>query len=284
MHKIDGKLLANKINDYTSKLLATTAAKLVILMLSDDVPSQTWVERKQTKAAELGIETEVIKFDKSVTTEQVLTKIAELNASNTNGILVQLPLYPHLEADRSRIVQAVDPHKDVDGLHPLNQGLLAAKQVGLIPATVLAVVEAINSVENSGLFIETNQLNLKGKHVVIVNDSILIGRPLMQLMLNLGATVSVCHEFTSDLKSYTLQADILVSATGIVGLITPEFIKPGAIVVDITTKKTDSGLKGDVVFTPELIQQLTAYTPVPGGIGPLTVSLLMFNVAKQATR
>jgi methylenetetrahydrofolate dehydrogenase (NADP+) / methenyltetrahydrofolate cyclohydrolase len=275
--KISGKAIAQIID----KQIPTGLGKLVILMASPDPATLVWTKQKQEKAAALGIHAELINYAPAVQTAAILEKIAELNHDHSiAGILVQLPLYPHLEPDRLAIINAVNPAKDIDGLTAVNQGKLAQGLDTFLPATVAAILEIIKYAELEESYQPEANLDLAGKHAVIISHSILIGRPLTQTLLNHNATVTICHEYTKDLAAFTSQADILITATGKVGLIDHKMVKTGILVIDVSTVKTEVGLKGDVVVDEEFIAKVKHYTPVPGGVGPLTTSCLMANLAK----
>lgn len=266
--QISGKTIAGII-DAQTKQLSSQAKKLIIIKATDEPSTVVWIKQKMTKAAELGLTCEVIEFPNNALTNQVIDAIVEKNNDESvGGILVQLPLYQQLEAEE--IINAVDPTKDVDGLTALNQGYLATNP-RIIPATVAAILEII----------KYKEIDLTGKHVVIVNHSTLIGRPLAQLLLNQNATVTICHKFTQDLGKLTAQADILVTAAGKEGLINYEMIKAGSLVIDVSTIKTADGLKGDVIVNDEFLAKVGSFTPVPGGVGPVTVACLFNSLVKN---
>lgn len=276
--KIDGKLLAVQIDDFT-RSHATELGKLTIINASPDPATEIWTKRKLEKAESLGIACEIVKRDADVSANLLIELIEQFNAdSKIGGILVQLPLFSHLEPNRMEILNAINPDKDVDGLTAVNQGKLMADMPALLPATVAGVLEIIRYTELAEKYVPFSEINLAGKEVVIINHSILIGRPLSQALLNYGATVTICHEHTIDLKKHTEQADILITATGQVGLIDHSFVKAGAVVIDVSTIPTDAGLKGDVNIDDEFLAKVKAYTPVPGGVGPMTTSCLMANM------
>lgn len=283
---IDGKKISQKIDLQTVEELKTLNASplLVIVNASSDPASQLWIENKQRKAASLGIATQLHSLTAKVHVDELIKIIQDLSLrEDVNGIIVQLPLYSHLEDFRKEILSAVSPEKDIDGLHPLTQGLLAFNKPTLLPATVGGIIAAIGSSIIKD-YVYPSDLDLSGKNIVIVSHSILIGRPLAQALLNYNGTITVAHRYTKNLSALTKQADILISATGVVGLIKSEMVKPEAIVIDVSTVKTDEGLKGDCVVDKQFIEKVSAYTPVPGGIGPLTTSVLLHNLVSAAKR
>lgn len=272
----ENRNMATKLlNDYPVQ------PKFVILMISDDKPSDGWIIKKQGQAKKLGFGTEIVRFEPKANLHEVLTKITELNADNqVTGILVQLPLYSHLEPYRSQIISAVAPEKDVDGLGAINQGLLTHRSPNLISATVLAIMEAISYAWQGESWQYGDWPDLSGKKVTIINDSILIGRPLAMCLLDQQATVSICHAATPNLQEFTANSDIVVSATGQVGLLTAQHFQTDAVIIDVTSIKTAQGWKGDVVFDSATTEAARAWTPVPGGVGPLTIACLMSNLLK----
>jgi len=246
---------------------------LAVILVGNDDASRTYVANKQKACKELGIYSELITFDSTVTQDILLSKIYELNESNEiHGILVQLPLPDHLDEDE--IINAISPMKDVDGFHPINVGKMVIGQDALMPCTPSGVI----------VMLEDKGISLSGKHVVIVGRSNIVGKPLGQMLLNRDATVTYCHSKTRDLASYTNQADILVAAVGRANFITADYVKQGAVVIDVGINRNEEGkLCGDVAY--HQVKDMASYiTPVPGGVGPMTITMLMYNTAKAARK
>lgn len=267
---LDGKKLAAEIKQDLKKQVNELNGKMphcVVLLASSDNASQVYVKNKEKAFKEVGMLSTVYKFDSDVTNDQMLEVIDYLNADDeVDGILIQLPLYKHL--DRDVLINRIDVNKDVDGLVKLSQ----IHDQGLIPCTPQGIVKLL----------ESNKIDLTGKHVVIVNRSNLVGKPLARLMLNKNATVTICHSYTKNLKKITKLADILVVATGQMGIITKDMIKKGVVIVDVGIHKTDQGYVGDV--DSECYELASHYTPVPGGVGPMTVTMLLHNTYLASKR
>jgi methylenetetrahydrofolate dehydrogenase (NADP+) / methenyltetrahydrofolate cyclohydrolase len=273
---INGKELALKkrleIQDHVRNLQEEgTMPGLAVILVGDNDASRTYVANKQKTCKELGMYSELITYDAAVTQDELLTKIYELNENNDiHGILVQLPLPKHLNEDL--IIEAISPMKDVDGFHPINVGKMVVGQDAFLPCTPSGVM----------VMLEESGISLSGKHVVIVGRSNIVGKPLGQMLLNKDATVTYCHSKTSDLKSFTKQADILIAAVGRANFITAEYVKKDAVVIDVGINRSNEGkLCGDVSF--EDVKEIASYlTPVPGGVGPMTITMLMHNTVKAA--
>ncbi len=284
---IDGKAIAAKVREEIAAEVAGFtqqhgfAPGITVVIVGDDPASHVYVRNKERAAQQVGMNGSVVKLPADTSREQLLKTVQDLNTdSAVHGILVQIPLPDHLDEDE--VVRAIDPRKDVDGLHPENVGLLFSGQTRFAPATPQGVQRML--VEEG---VEVN-----GAHVVIVGRSNLVGKPLAGLLLGRGkganATVTVCHTGTKDLATETKRADVLVSATGIPGSITGNMVKPGAVVIDVGTtrvedasKKSGYRLAGDVVFD-EAAEVASAITPVPGGVGPMTIAMLLHNVLLSA--
>lgn len=273
---IDGKVISEKLRASIQQHVEilkrdhSIIPKLAVLLIGDDPASHIYVNNKKKAALKAGIESHVYQLDKSVSQEEVLDLVVKLNKdSKVNGILVQMPLPKHLDAHV--IIQAIDPDKDVDGLHPENVGKLATGAPCLTPCTPLGCIALIKSV----------QPNLTGLHAVIVGRSNLVGKPLAQLLLRENCTVTICHSKTPNLAHVTHQADILVAAAGKTGLIQAEGIKPGAIVIDVGISRENDDIMGDVDFASS--SKVAGYiTPVPGGVGPMTIACLLGNTVAAA--
>lgn len=246
---------------------------LAVILVGNDDASRTYVANKQKACKELGIYSELITFNSNVTQDTLLSKIYELNESKEiHGILVQLPLPKHLDEDE--IINAISPRKDVDGFHPINVGKMVIGQDALMPCTPSGVI----------VMLEDNGISLSGKHVVIVGRSNIVGKPLGQMLLTRDATVTYCHSKTRDLPSYTNQADILIAAVGRANFITADCVKQGAVVIDVGINRNEEGkLCGDVAY--DQVKDKASYiTPVPGGVGPMTITMLMYNTVKAARK
>lgn len=244
---------------------------LAIVLVGDRPESALYVEQKEKFGASIGVTVRVLSFPEEIEKETLLSVIAELNVDETvTGIVVQLPLPAHLPA--TEIITAIDPVKDVDGLTADNiRHLTAGGKEGLLPATARAV----------HMLLAAYDIPVFGKHVVIVGHSLLAGKSIGLLLLNHGATVTICHKDTEVLETHTTRADILISATGVAGLITAQHVREGAVVIDVGTTLREGVLKGDVL--PEVTEVAAAVSPVPGGVGPLTVAALFSNLLLAAS-
>lgn len=244
---------------------------LAVVLVGNDPASEIYVRNKIKTCGELGIYSEKLAPPDTVTTGDLLGMIEGLNQRNEiDGILVQVPLPPHV--DKYRILSSVLPDKDVDGFHPVNIGNLVANSVGPKACTPAGIVEMLRRYE----------IPIAGKNAVVVGRSDIVGKPMAMLLLHQNATVTICHSKTSNLPEECRRADILVAALGKAGFLTAEFIRPGATVIDVgTNRKPDGKLIGDV--NPDDVKELAgAYTPVPGGVGPLTIAMLMTNTVQAA--
>ena len=271
---IDGKkisaVLREKLKKKVNELKSTynTVPGLTVILIGEDPPSKIYVKNKEKSAIEVGINSEVIRYPENVEETLVLNKIKELNKNDrVSGILVQLPLPKHI--DKKKVIETIDPGKDVDGLHPVNVGNLSSGYDATIPCTPLGCY----------LLIKDTEKNLNGKHAVIIGRSNLNGKPMTQLLLKENCTVTITHSKTKDLKAECKRADIIVAAVGRPKLVKGDWVKKGAIVIDVGINKTDSGLVGDVDFD-EVSKVAKAITPVPGGVGPMTIACLLSNTVK----
>lgn len=273
---IDGKALAEKKRQQVTVEVAKLKEKgitpgLAVILVGDNPASQTYVRNKQKACENTGMHSVLIDFPDTITEDVLLDKIMELNQdASIHGILVQLPLPSHIREEL--IIEAIAPTKDVDGFHPINIGRMMTGQDAFLPCTPFGILEMIRDID----------VDITGKHVVVVGRSNIVGKPAGQLFLNENATVTYCHSRTKDLKYHTLQADILIAAVGKVDLITKEHVKDGAIVIDVGMNRNDAGkLCGDVAFA-EVKEKAGYITPVPGGVGPMTITMLLFNTLKAA--
>ena len=238
---------------------------LSVILIGDSAPSQIYVKNKEKNSKEVGITSEVIKYPKEVKESEILEKIEELNNNdNISGILVQLPLPAHIS--KEKIINAIKPSKDVDGFHPINVGNLSAGYKAIVPCTPLGCLLLIKKVEK----------NLTGKHAVIIGRSNLNGKPMTQLLLKEDCTVSIVHSKTKDLKSECQKADILVAAVGVANLVKGDWVKKDSIIIDVGINKVEGKIVGDVDFE-EVKDKVKAITPVPGGVGPMTIACLLKN-------
>lgn len=267
---MDGKALAARIRARVAgEVEPLGRLGLATILVGDDPASQVYIRHKHAAAEEVGIEPVDIRLPEEVSQAEVLDRVAELNEDDAiDGLLVQTPLPAHL--DEPEVQAAVDPAKDVDGLHPLNAGLLYLGRPALVPATPLGIMALL---EEYGVPIE-------GACAVVLGRSEIVGRPVAQLLTHANATVTVCHSRTRDLGRHTLDADILVAAVGVPGIVARDMVKPGAAVIDVGITRTEAGLLGDV--DPGAAEVAGHLTPVPGGVGPMTIALLLENTVRAA--
>ena len=273
---IDGKSLAASLRAAQKSAIESLAARgvrpgLAAILAGDDPASRVYVRNKARACKETGVRSEVHEFPEQVSESALLECVAQLNAdSRVHGILVQLPLPRQLDA--SRVLAAVSPAKDVDGFHAVNLGALLQGRPGFVPGTAAGVMRLL---EHAGV-------PLAGRHAVIVGRSMIVGKPLALLLLQKDATVTICHSKTADLAAVTRQADILVAAVGRAKLITAVMLKPGACVIDVGVNRlADGTLAGDVDFAAA--RDIAGWiTPVPGGVGPMTVAMLIVNTVRAA--
>lgn len=246
--------------------------RLVALMVGDDAGARAYAKMQAKACRGVGIDYELRELDPDLTQEELLAAIAEANGDDAvTGIILQMPLPEGLDATAAQ--RAIDPRKDVDGVHPMNLGLVAQGEPVLAPCTAQAVVALI---EESGA-------ELRGAEVVVVGRSVIVGKPAALMLLDRGATVTVCRSTTRDLAFHTARADILVVAIGRAMMIRGDQIKPGAVVIDVGMNWMDGGYVGDVAFD-EAVQVAGTITPVPGGVGPVTVTMLLRNTVEAAKR
>jgi methylenetetrahydrofolate dehydrogenase (NADP+)/methenyltetrahydrofolate cyclohydrolase len=268
---IDGKKAAAELREELKQEVAELKTKynkvpgLTVILIGDMAPSQIYVRNKEKSANEVGLKSEVIKYPDTVEEKTVLEKIEELNNDESvSGILVQLPLPKHI--DKQKVIETITPSKDVDGFHPMNVGNLSSGYESSVPCTPLGCYLMIKKIEP----------NLSGKKAVMIGRSNLNGKPMAQLLLKENCTVTITHSKTKDLKAECLEADIIVAAVGIPELVKADWVKKDTIVIDVGINKTKNGLVGDVAFD-EVSKVAKALTPVPGGVGPMTIACLLKN-------
>ncbi len=268
---IDGKKQAEIIRNEIKKEISDLKKKsgktpsLTVILIGDFAPSLIYVKNKEKSAREVGINSEILRYPKNVREKDILEKIEELNKNDEiSGILVQLPLPSQIS--KEKIINAINPSKDVDGFNPMNVGNLSSGYDSIVPCTPLGCLLLIKKIES----------NLAGKHAVIIGRSNLNGKPMAQLLLKENCTVTIVHSKTKDLQNECLKADILVAAVGVPNLIKKDWVKKNAIVIDVGINKVGEKIVGDVNFD-ELKDNVKAITPVPGGVGPMTIACLLKN-------
>ena len=268
---LDGKALSDKIKEELAKKVKGYLVKpcLAVIQIGNDEASNIYIKAKEKACDKIGINFIHVKFESDVNEQEVINKIVELNNDNyVNGILLQLPIPPKF--NQYKLLNLINKNKDVDGLTDINAGLLFKGNNNLVPCTPLGIINLLK---------EYN-IEISGKHAVVIGRSNLVGKPLAMLLLQNGATVTICHSKTGNLKEFTKQADILISAVGKKDLITKNMVKEGVVVVDVGMNRVDGVVYGDVDF--ENIKDIASYiTPVPGGVGPMTVAMLLSNVVKN---
>ena len=267
---LDGKALAARVRaEVKAEVAELGQLGLATILVGDDSASEIYIRRKHEAANEVGIRSNDIRLPADTAQEELLEQVADLNGdSSVHGILVQLPLPDHL--DEPAVIGAVDPAKDVDGLHPLNAGLLYLGRPTLVPATPVGIMALLAEYD----------IELTGARAVVVGRSDIVGRPISLLLLQANATVTICHSRTRDLARETLDADVLVVAAGHPALVTADMVKHGSTVVDVGMNRTDAGLVGDV--DPAAMEVAGHMTPVPGGVGPMTIATLLRNTVRAA--
>ena len=268
---IDGKKTALELREELKKIIINlkstfnSVPALTVILIGEDPASKIYVKNKQKFAKEVGINSEVIKYSKNIEEKVIIDKINELNKDKKiSGILVQLPLPKHI--DKRKVIETISPDKDVDGFHPVNVGNLSSGYESNIPCTPLGCYLLLKKVEK----------NLSGKHAVVIGRSNLNGKPMTQLLLKENCTVTITHSKTKNLKSECVRADIVIAAVGSPKFVKSDWVKKGAIVIDVGINKTDSGIVGDVDFE-EVSKVAKAIKPVPGGVGPMTIACLLNN-------
>jgi methylenetetrahydrofolate dehydrogenase (NADP+)/methenyltetrahydrofolate cyclohydrolase len=269
---LDGKALGAKVRGEVAASVAEVGhVGLATILVGDDPASHVYIDLKQKNATAAGMEARDIKLPADTPEEEVLATIAAVNSDDAiDGLLVQLPLPDHL--DENRIIEAIAPGKDIDGIHPMNAGRLYLGRPSLVPGTPLGIMRMLDEYE----------IPLEGARAVVIGRSAIVGKPMAHLLLQRHATVSICHSRTQDLADYTLAADVLVAAVGRTHLVTPDMVKPGATVVDVGMNRVPDSKKllGDV--DPAAMERAAYMTPVPGGVGPMTIAMVLQNTVTAA--
>ncbi|WP_054949516.1 bifunctional methylenetetrahydrofolate dehydrogenase/methenyltetrahydrofolate cyclohydrolase FolD [Numidum massiliense] len=273
---IDGKqLAAQKRKQLTTRVEALVqrgvTPGLTVILVGDDPASATYVRGKEKACQAVGINSRVVRLPAATSEAELLAHVHACNEdASVDGILVQLPLPRHI--DERKIIQAIDPAKDVDGFHPVNMGNLVIGTPGFLPCTPYGIMEMFKAYD----------ISLAGKHAVVIGRSNIVGKPIALLMQREHATVTMCHSRTQDLAEVTRTADVVVAAVGRAHLVTGDFIKPGAVVIDVGMNRLPNGkLTGDVAYDD--VKETAAYmTPVPGGVGPMTIAMLLYNTVQSA--
>ena len=270
---LDGKALSTKVKDRVRQEISNLPKNdniptLAVVLVGDDPASAIYVRNKKRACEYVGIKSVSVTLDQDTTQEKLEQTLNDLNNDKSiNGILLQLPLPKGL--DERKALNCIAPEKDVDGLSSVNLGKLITKEVGITPCTPTGVME----------FFKEYNIDLTGKNVVIINRSILVGKPLALMMLNANATVTICHSKTQNISEYTKKADVIVTAVGKAKFLTEDMVKDGVVVIDVSIVRTEAGLCGDADY--ENIKDKASYiTPVPGGVGPMTIAMLMENTLK----
>lgn len=274
---IDGREVAKKWKENAAQRAQALTEKgvmphLTVIVAGDNPASQVYVRNKENACLRAGIRSTILRLPESCTQEELEGAVAALNADqNVHGILVQLPLPKGL--DEARVLALIDPEKDVDGFHAMNTGKLMSGQPGFVPCTPLGVMKLL----------EAYNIPTRGRHAVVIGRSNIVGKPMAMLLLAADATVTVCHSKTENLADITRQADILVAAVGRANFVTGDMIKPGATVIDVGINRVDGALVGDV-NAEEAAQKAAYLTPVPGGVGQMTIAMLLSNTLDAAER
>ena len=269
---IDGRALAAKVREEVAASVAEYGhVGLATVLVGDDPASHIYIDLKQKAAQEAGMDARDLKLPADTSEDELLATIAELNADDeVDGLLVQLPLPDHIDANR--VIEALAPEKDVDGIHPVNAGRLYLGRPTLVPGTPLGIMRMLDEYE----------IPLEGARAVVVGRSAIVGKPMAHLLLQRNATVTVCHSRTQELDRYTLDADVLVAAVGRTHLISPDMVKYGSTVIDVGMNRDEESRKvlGDV--DPGAMDEAAYMTPVPGGVGPMTIAMVLQNAVTAA--
>jgi methylenetetrahydrofolate dehydrogenase (NADP+) / methenyltetrahydrofolate cyclohydrolase len=269
---IDGKALGARVREEVAASVAEHGhVGLATVLVGDDPASHIYIDLKQKAAQEAGMEARDLKLPADTSEDELLATIAELNADDdVHGLLVQLPLPDHI--DENRVIEAIDPAKDVDGIHPVNAGRLYLGRPTLVPGTPLGIMRMLDEYE----------IPLEGARAVVIGRSAIVGKPMAHLLLQRNATVTICHSRTRDLARHTLDADVLVAAVGRTHLVSPDMVKAGATVIDVGMNRNEETgkLLGDV--DPRAMDHAAYMTPVPGGVGPMTIAMVLQNAVTAA--
>jgi len=276
--KIDGNALSQKLRIQITERAAVLRTKgitpgLAVVLVGDNPASQVYVRNKVKACQDCGLHSLLEKYPEDMPEKVLLDRIETLNQDpSIHGILVQLPLPKHIDAQR--VIEAIAPHKDVDGFHIASAGALMTGMPGFWPCTPYGCMKMLDSIG----------YDLKGKHAVVIGRSNIVGKPMALMLLQQNATVTICHSGTTNLKAMTLQADVIVAAVGKRNVLTADMVKPGAVVIDVGMNRNDEGkLCGDVEF--EGVEKVASYiSPVPGGVGPMTITMLLVNTLEAAER
>jgi methylenetetrahydrofolate dehydrogenase (NADP+)/methenyltetrahydrofolate cyclohydrolase len=267
---IKGKPIAERIRAQVAEDVAAIGhIGLVTVLVGDDPASDVYIRLKHKAAVAAGIDATDLRLPEETTESELLAKVEELDADpQVDAILVQLPLPKQI--DEAKVIRALAPAKDVDGFHPINAGQLYLGEPTLVPATPRGVMAMLAE----------HEVELSGAHAVVIGRSAIVGKPMAHLLLQQNATVTICHSRTKDLARHTLEADVLVAAVGVPGMVTPDMVKPGGVVIDVGINRTDDGIVGDV--DPGAADVVGYLTPVPGGVGPMTIACLLENAVRCA--
>ncbi len=272
---IDGRGIADKIEERVKTEVEKLKEKgiqptIATILVGEHPPSKLYIKLKQWACKRAGIRSEDHKYQENVSTKEIINLIDELNNRvEINGILVELPLPEHI--DEREVMSAIAPSKDVDGFHPLNMGSMLIGKEGFVPCTSEGIIRAL----------EEYHIEVLGKNVVVVGHSNVVGKPTSIMLLNRNATVETCHVYTQNLKEHTLRADILIVATGVKGLITKDMVRKGVIIFDVGVTWVDEKVYGDVDLV-SVIEKVKLISPVPGGVGPMTIAILMEHTIEAA--
>jgi len=273
---IDGKKIAQHLREEMKHEIQQLNERniqphLTVILIGNDPASHSYVNGKEKASKEVGISSKIIRLPKDTSEDELLNEIDILNKDeNTDGILVQLPLPKHI--DEQKVIEAIHPSKDVDGFHPTNIGRMIVKKQSFLPCTPYGIIKIL----------QYENIEIEGKHVVVIGRSNIVGKPMGQLLLNESATVTYCHSKTKDIKSFTKNADIIIVAVGKPNVIDESYIKEGAVIIDVGVNRVDdSRLVGDVDFDSAKLKA-SYITPVPGGVGPMTITMLLKNTIKAA--
>ncbi len=275
---IDGVALSAQLREDVTRRTQALKARgitpgLAVVLVGDNPASQVYVRNKVKACADSGLHSVLERYDADMTEAALLARIDALNKDpSIHGILVQLPVPAHIDANK--VIEAISPAKDVDGFHIASAGALMVGQPGFLPCTPYGCMKMLESIG----------YDLRGKHAVVIGRSNIVGKPMAMLLLQKNATVTICHSATKDLKAMTLQADVIVAAVGKRNVLTADMVKPGAVVIDVGMNRTPEGkLCGDVDY--EGVRQVASHiTPVPGGVGPMTITMLLVNTLESAER